>query len=175
MAKIFFENKFILTPKLHRQYCKMCYAKMRRNSRIFAIVLALVSFIGACVSAYYRIKLLCLISLVLVLYFILMSLWGYKFSEWVNYRSMKRKFGEVIVMIVDFFPAYVEVKTGKTSLTFKYSSISKAYETDDLIILIIAAKGMIEHGQILFKTNFKDDSLDRFREFINEKTGKDIF
>lgn len=177
MAKIFFENKFILTSKLHQQYCKVCFAKMRKNTKILAIVLAIVSFIAAIIFAILGSDKLCFVALILVLYFVMMAFWGYKFSEWINYRSMKRKFGQVILMIVDFYPTYVEVRTGTTevaSLTFKYTSITKAYETEDLIILIISAKGMIEHGQVLFKQNFKDDSLDKFKVFINEKTGKEI-
>lgn len=177
MAKIFFENKFILTSKLHKQYCKVCFAKMRKSTKILSIVLAIVSFLAAVMFAILKMEKMCFVALILVLYFVLMAFWGYKFSEWINYRGMRRQFGDVILMIVDFFPTYVEVKTGtkdKSSLTFKYTSISKAYETEDLIILIISAKGMIEHGQILFKENFKDDSLDKFRKFINEKTGVEL-
>lgn len=175
MAKICFENKFILTRKLHKQYCKVSYTRMRKSSRILAFVLAAASLIAAVALAFYRIKIGVLVSLVLCLYFIMMGFWGYVFSEWIGFRSMKRKYGQVIVMIVDFMPNIVQVKVGKTSLNFKYSSIIKAYETEDIIILILGAKGMIEHGQVLFKANFKGDSLAQFKEFINEKTGNGIF
>ncbi len=175
MAKICFENKFILTRKLHKQYCKVSYTKMRKSSRILAFVLAAASLIAAVALAYYRIEIGVWVSLILTLYFVMMAFWGYVFSEWIGFRSMKRKYGQVIVMIVDFMPSNVQVKVGKSSLNFKYSSITKAYETDDIIILILGAKGMIEHGQILFKANFKGNSLSEFKEFINEKTGKRIF
>lgn len=175
MAKIFFENKFILTRKLHKQYCKVSYKKMRKTSRILAFSLAALSIVAAGVLAYLRIKIGVLVALVLCLYFIMMAFWGYVFSEWIGFRSMKRKYGDVIVMIVDFLPTIVQVKVGKTALNFKYESITKAYEAEDIIILILGAKGMIEHGQILFKENFKGDSLSQFKSFINEKTGKEIF
>lgn len=175
MAKICFENKFILTRKLHKQYCKVSFTKMRKSTRILAFTLSIASFIAACTFAYFRMKMGIWVALILFIYFLLMGFWGYVFSEWIGFRSMKRKYGQVIVMIVDFMPSSVQVKVNKTSLNFKYSSITKAYETDDIIILILGAKGMIEHGQILFKENFKNNSLTEFKEFINEKTGKRIF
>jgi len=175
MAKILFENKFILTRKLHKQYCKVSYSRMRKSTKILSFILAGASIIAAAVMAYLRMKVFCLVALVLFAYFIMMAFWGYLFSEWINFHTMKRKYGDVIVMIVDFMPVNVQVKVGKTALNFKYSSITKAYETDDLIVLILGAKGMIEHGQVLFKQNFKDDSLQEFKTFINEKTGKEIF
>ena len=89
---------------------------------------------------------------------------------------MQDEHGQVIVMIVKFLSDNVNVKVNKTSFSFKYTTIEKAYETDDEIILILKTAGMIEHGQVLFKKGFKPESeLIGFKEYINRRSGKKIF
>ena len=89
---------------------------------------------------------------------------------------MQDEHGQVIVMIVKFMSDNVDVKVNKTGFSFKYSTIEKAYETDDEVILILKAPGMVEHGQVLFKKGFKPESeLIGFKEYINRRSGKKIF
>ena len=110
------------------------------------------------------------------LYFFFMIFFGYSFRCWVDYRRMQDEHGQVIVMIVKFMSDNVDVKVNKTGFSFKYSTIEKAYETDDEVILILKAPGMIEHGQVLFKKGFKPESeLIGFKEYINRRSGKKIF
>ena len=177
MAKIFYENKFILTKKLFKQYCKECYRKSRKKTQITSLICAIAVFIASiCVLYFGNMVKLSITLMVVCIYFIAMIFWGYLFSEWFNYRGMQRDYGKDIVMILEFLPMQVIVKTGKTSFAFKYSSITKAYETEDIIILILQAKGMIEHGQVVFKRGFKDhpDIVD-FKKYINEKAEREIF
>ena len=180
MAKILFENKFILTKQLHRQYCEECFTKMRKQTKLMALIFAMVF---AAISCLVRFVLhwnkLAILFYVLTAYFVLWIFWGYKVSEWLNYRNLQRNHGQYIVMQISFEPTQVKVKTGETSLSFKYTTISKAYETKDLIILILSTEGMIEHGQVLFKNGFMGDQdgkcLNEFKKMINEKSQKDIF
>lgn len=110
------------------------------------------------------------------LYFVFMIFFGYSFRCWVDYRRMQDEHGQVIVMIVKFLSDNVNVKVNKTVFSFKYSTIEKAYETDDEIILILKTAGMIEHGQVLFKKGFKPESeLIGFKQYINRRSGKMIF
>lgn len=176
MAAVLFENRFILTKKLHKQYCSECYKVSRKSTQRLAIILALVSLIaGILVYFFLEWQWLVILCAVFFAYFVFFYFWGYAFSEWFNFRDLHRQHGKAIVMILDFMPSQVSVKVNKTSFCFKYSSISKAYETDDIIILILERKGMIEHGQIVYKNGFNVGQLQDFKEFINKKCEKEIF
>lgn len=179
MAKLFFENKYILTKKLYRQYCSKTFVTMYKRNRILAFCLAVGFTIAAViVFIFTRIKWLTIFLGILAAYFYMMGICGYHFSEWLNYRRMQEEQGDVLVHILKFCSDQVHVQVNQTKYTFKYSSITKAYETEDLFILIIGAKGMIEHGQVVFKNGFaekNDTTLQSFKEFVNQKAKKPIF
>ena len=177
MAKVFYENKYILTKKLFKQYCKECYKKSRKRTQVLSLICAIVTFVlAALVLIIWNKTRLSMALGIVALYFVMMIFWGYSFSEWFNYRGMQKDYGENIVTIMEFLPLQVNVKMGKTSFSFKYTSITKAYETEDTLILILQAKGMIEHGQLVFKRGFKNHpDLEDFKKFINEKSGNEIF
>ena len=183
MAKIFFENKFLLTRKLHKQYCKKMYRETGTKTKVICIVLMIVC-LAAAAGLYIGLNMLKLpiVLVILALYFLMMAFIGYTFSEWLNFGKLRDEHsageGLDVVIQVSFEPMNVVTKFGKTGFTFKYSTIEKAYETEDLIILVLNAKGMIRHTQIIFKKGFTDkdiSTLNRFRQFINEKTEKVIF
>ena len=101
---------------------------------------------------------------------------GYAFREWLQYRELQDLHGKAIVNLVRFNSDQVQVTVNKTKLAFKYSTIVRAYESEELLILILGKKGMLEHGQPLYKNGFTDKiPLEEFKRFINEKTAKDIF
>lgn len=177
MAKLIYENKFILTKKLHAQYYKLCYRKTQKKTQLLAAVLALITFaVAAAVMLFFKNVFITSVLAALGLYFFFMIFLGYSFRCWVDYRRMQDEHGQVIVMIVKFLSDNVNVKVNKTSFSFKYTTIEKAYETDDEIILILKTAGMIEHGQVLFKKGFKPESeLIGFKEYINRRSGKKIF
>lgn len=177
MAKILMENKFILTRKLHKQYCKDSYYKRRKGTRIMSFVLALIcALVTVLFLIFYRNKVAITVSLMMVLYFVLMAFYGYLFSEMINYRSLQKQHGKAVVMVVQFSPVQVFVRVNKTSFAFKYQTITGAYETEDLIVLILSRKGMIEHSQIIYKRGFGEAGSEiEFKQLINEKTGLDIF
>lgn len=183
MAKIFYENRFLLTKKLHKQYCSETYRKMRKSTQLLAMLLALATvIIAALVFIFLHGRKSMIIFAVIFIYFVMMCFFGYSFSEWFNYRSLKRDYGEKkggeIVYQIKFEPKEIRVKVGETGFTFKYTTIEKVYETADLYIFILSKKGMIEHGQPVYKNGFTDKSpetIESFKNFINEKVGKDIF
>lgn len=173
MAAIQFENRFILTRRIHKEYCKLLYRKTRKKFKITCFVLAAVSLVAALLLIIFtQWNVLSYILMFLSLYFIAMAFYGYSFSEWINYSKMKDEHGGEVFMILKFEPTRVIVQVNKTSFAFKYTSISAVYETDDIIILVISGDGMIDHGQLVYKNGFtekNDDTLDRFMEFINTK------
>ena len=164
MAKLFYENKYILTKKLYRQYCGKTFVAMYKRNRILAFCLAAGFTIATVlVFLFTSIKWLTILLGVFAAYFYMMGFCGYHFSEWLNYRRMQEEQGDVLVHIFKFCADQVHVQVNQTKYTFKYSSITKAYETEDLLILIIGAKGM------------EDTTLQSFKEFINQKAKKPIF
>lgn len=177
MAKIFFENRFILTQKLHHQYCKMTYRTMNKRMQVLSAVLSVVMYaLSAAAFFYLRLPKLCLVFLGFGIYFTFMIFYGYKFSEWINFRRMKDEYGPAITMILHFQQDKVSVRVNEKSFAFKYSSISKVYETEDSYILILGKKGMVEHGQVIFKQGFlHDTNIDEFKRYINKKTKETIF
>lgn len=177
MAKIFYENRFILTKKLHHQYCKMTYQTMNKRMQVLSAALAAVMYVLCAVAVFYlRMPKLCLVFFCFGIYFTFMIFYGYRFSEWINFRKMKDEYGPAITMVLHFQQDKVSVRVNEKSFAFKYSSISKAYEIDDGYILIIGKRGMVEHGQIIFKQGFTGDAdLDEFKRFINKKTKETLF
>lgn len=177
MAKLFYENKFILTGKLHAEYFRHCFKKLQKETQIMSLILAILSLaVSAVVMIFFRNVLFTSLFAVLSLYFIFMIFFGYTFRQWIDYRRLTDEHGDVLVTIVSFFSDRVKVKVNKTELYFKYSTIDSAYETEDSIILLLKAPGMTAHGQLLFKPAFKEEGgVEGFKKFLNQKTGKELF
>lgn len=187
MAKLIYENRFLLTKKIHKEYCRETYKKMRKANQRLALILAAITLVlfGILFFFLYGKKIMIILGVILglaFLYFVSMFFFGYAFSEWFNYRDLKRNYGQQqggeVVYQLRFEPVQVKVKVGETSFTFKYSTIEKVYETENLFIFILSREGMIEHGQIVFKKGFTEkesDTLDNFKKFINEKAKKVLF
>ncbi|MDE6531147.1 MAG: YcxB family protein [Lachnospiraceae bacterium] len=150
---------------------------MNKRMQILSAALALIMYILCAVAFFYlRLPKLCLVFFGFGIYFTFMIFCGYQFSEWINFRRMKDEYGPAITMILHFQQDKVSVRVNEKSFAFKYSSISKVYETDDSYILILGKKGMVEHGQIIFKQGFTHDAdMDEFKRFINKKTKETIF
>ena len=110
-----------------------------------------------------------------MVYFVVFAFCGYKFSEWINYRGMLKEHNtSAIVMLITFTPVQIKVQVNNTSFAFKYSTIDRIIETENLYILLLKAEGMIEHGQVIYKSGFKGGSSVDFIKLINEKTGKEL-
>jgi len=182
MAKVFYENKFLLTRNLHKEYCKNTYDKMRKKIKITNLILGIV-FLAATVLLviFTRLAFIATLTLLFSIYFFVMIQNGYRFSEWINYKKICEETADVeggeVLNIIRFEPVQIHVRAGITGYSFKYESIERAFETDRLIILILKRPGMIEHSQLVFKGGFSeknDDTLIEFKKFINEKVGKNI-
>ena len=177
MAAVLFDNKFILTKKLHSQYCREAFKKSRFRLKLTSAVLCVIFLLlGLLFLLFLRMPKLSIVFFVFSVYFFVFIFRGYVFSDWINYRNFQRNYGKVIVMLLEFTPVQVKVKVNSTSFSFSYNTISGAYETDDIIILLLSGKGMVEQGQVVYKNGFKNNKTVReFKEFINDKTQKDIF
>ena len=146
---------------------------MRRMSFILAFLFLAAAFP---LMIYLHSVKLATAALVICVYFVFFGFYGYLFSEMINYHRLQNEHGKAVVMIVDFMPVQVNVTVNKTKFSFKYSTITKAYETEDTYILVLQKSGMIEHGQVLYKNGFTNkDEADDFKKFINEKAGKEVF
>ena len=177
MAKLMYENRFILTRKLHKEYFRFCYRKLQKRTRLISGLLALLS-LGISAWLYLGLHSIpgAVIGLVLMMYFVFVIFFGYAFREWLQYRELQDLHGKAIANKVCFYSDRVQVTVNKTKLSFKYSTILRAYESEKLLILILGTKGMLEHGQPLYKNGFiGKSSQEEFKRFINEKTAKDIF
>ena len=150
---------------------------MNKRMQILALILALAMYALCAVSLFYLIlPKLALVFLAFGIYFTFMIFWGYRFSEWINFRKMKDEYGAAIAMVLQFKQDKVSVRINEKSFAFQYSSIAKAYETEDLIILILGKRRMVEHGQVIFKDGFTEHAkLEDFKQYINRKTKSDIF
>lgn len=177
MAKLFFENKFILTRKLHKEYCKATFHLTRKRQKALAFILSALCLALALVFLFVlKIRLGILIAGIFAAYFFYMGIWGYTFYEWIDMGRLKDEFGPAVVMVVSFFSDRVALRVNEKHLAFKYSSITTSLETENLIILLVNAEGIIEHGQAIYKKAFeKEEDILAFKKYINDKTGKAIF
>lgn len=177
MAKLMYENKFILTRKLHSQYFRYCYRKLQKQTRILAVILTVLFAICFVLSIIFLGSRLAASLLgVITLYFFFMIFFGYSFREWIDYRKLQSDHGDVIVEIVKFNADNIHVKVNETGFSFNYRTIERVYETEDEYILILNLPGMIDHGQVLFKKGFKDGTdVEAFKAYINRRAGKIIF
>ena len=177
MAKLMYENKFILTRKLHSQYFRYCYRKLQKQTRILAVILTVLFAICFVLSIIFLgSRLAASLLSVITLYFFFMIFFGYSFREWIDYRKLQSDHGDVIVEIVKFNADNIHVKVNETGFSFNYRTIERVYETEDEYILILNLPGMIDHGQVLFKKGFKDGTdVEAFKAYINRRAGKIIF
>ena len=177
MAKVLYNNKFILTKKLHKQYCQETFKATRKRTKTICLIFSPICLIaGFLILIFLHMTIPTCVAFMAAIYFLLMAFWGYTFSEWINFRSMEREYGRDVVTIMDFMPVQIFVKVGSSSFSFKYETIQKVYETEDIFILILKTKGMIEHGQIVFKNGFGEGvDIQEFKRFLNDKSGKELF
>ena len=177
MAKLMYENRFILTRKLHKEYFRFLFLTLQKKTRLAALLLAVAAFLLSGVLLFgLHSKAGAAIGLVFTAYFVYMFFYGYVFREWLQYRKLQDEHGKAIVNIVKFNSDQVQVQVNKTSFSFKYSTIEQAYETEELIILILQKEGMAAHGQPLYKKSFGgQESLEAFQKYLNQKTGAELF
>ncbi len=176
MAKLCFENKFILTRKLHKEYCKTTYKKTRNKRKVVYGILAVLFLAVAVVAALVWKLLPVIIAAGVISLFCFYSLFfGYVLYEWFDMGRLKEEFGPAVAMVVSFYSDRVAIRVNDKKVAFKYSSITRCVETENLYIFFVYSEGIIEHGQALFKKGFKEEEIPAFQKYINERTGKEIF
>jgi len=79
---------------------------------------------------------------------------------------MKDYFGNPVEMHVVFYPKFFKVKGAKNDYDFLYSQITDIIELEDMSILIVSAKGIITHGQIIDKKAFSKEELNKYYELL---------
>ncbi|MCR4584235.1 MAG: hypothetical protein K5686_00790 [Lachnospiraceae bacterium] len=180
MVEQLFENRFILTRKLHREYYREFYRRNGRNIKIISTVLACISAaIFLLFVILFRSAFAATFFLVLSVYFFLMIPYGYVFREWIGYRGLKRDHeASAIFQIVSFCRDRIHVKVNKLEFDIAYDQLDGLMETEELWILLLKGKNGLQNTQLLWKKGFKDKSEEGLKEFfgfINDKGRKSIF
>lgn len=177
MAKLFFENKFILTRDLHKEYCKATYKVTRTRRKVIYGILAVAFLAVALVSAFLWHLIPIIIVAGIISAFCFYSLFfGYLLYEWFDMGRLKEEFGPAVAMVVSFYSDRIGIRVNEKKVAFKYDSITRCIETEHLYIFFVYAEGIIEHGQAIYKNGFGEEiKIPEFQRVINEKTGKEIF
>ena len=77
MAKLMYENHFILNRKLHKEYFRFCYRKMQKQTQLISGLLAVLSLaISGCLFLGLHFIPGAVIGLVLALYFVFVIFFG---------------------------------------------------------------------------------------------------
>lgn len=175
-----YENRFILTRKLHREYYRQLYKENGRSIRLTSIVLMGLSAAGFMLTLILlKSLILTVILLVAALYFALMIPFGYVFREWIAYRGLLRDHGATaIFQIVGFYSDRIHVKLNKTEFDLKYTALAGVMETDGSWVLLFKGSSGMQETLLLWKGGFKgltEDGLKEFFEFIDKKSGGTLF
>ncbi|MBP5276112.1 MAG: YcxB family protein [Lachnospiraceae bacterium] len=160
------ENNFILTKAMNKKYAKITYRRYHSKWQIVTFIVALVLFAIGFAFVFLRLLVPFIIFIVLGLYVFFMSWNGYLYQAFISYRQMMDYFGNPVEMHVVFYPKFFRVKGSKSNYDFLYSQITDIVELEDMSILIVSAKGIITHGQIIDKKAFTPEELNKYYELL---------
>jgi hypothetical protein len=180
MARLMYENRFILTKKLHREYYRQLYKENGRGIRITSMVLMGLSVVGFMLTIILlKSLLIAAVLLAAALYFALMIPFGYVFREWTDYRGLLREHGAgAIFQIVSFYSDRIHVKVNKTEFDLKYTALSGIIKTDELWVLLFKGSSGMRETLLLWRGGFKgltDEELKEFFDFIDKKSEGTLF
>ncbi len=175
-----YENRFILTKKLHREYYRQLYKENGRGIRITSTVLMGLSAAGFMLTLILlKSVILAVVLLAAALYFALMIPFGYVFREWTDYRGLLRDHGAgAIFEIVSFYSDRMHVKVNKTEFDLTYTALRGIMETEKLWVLLFKGSSGMQETLLLWKDGFKElteDGIKEFFDFIDKKSEGMLF
>ncbi len=161
-------NEMQLTKKMFMTYARITYYKFRYKFRLWALSLFLLtcSLAGLLVWLWNQ-PLWSILPLALSIYFLYMFFFGYQYSGGAAYRNLKEFYGDPIQMKVCFYDQFFRIETQKGSNDFLYTQVSHCITRKNLSILIVGAKGIIQHGQVIDLQTFTEDDLEKFQKIIS--------
>ena len=163
------ENKFILTKEMNKRYAKITYRRYHSKFQVGTLIASIVLFAIGFAFVFLRLPIPFVIFILLGLYVFFMSWFGFFYQSIISYRQLMDYYGNPVEMNVVFFSKFFRVKGNKTNYDFMYSQITDIIELDDISILIVSAKGIIQHGQIIDKKAFTQEELNKYYKLLYSK------
>lgn len=160
------ENKFILTKAMNKKYAKVTYRRYKSKWQIITFIISIILFVIGFAFVFLRLPIPFVIFILLGLYVFFMSWFGYIYQAMVSYSQLTTYYGNPVEMHVVFYPQFFKVKGAKNDFDFLYSQITDIIELDDMSILIVSAKGIITHGQVIDKKAFSKEELEKYYELL---------
>lgn len=164
------ENKFILTKSMNRKYAKVTYHRFHSKWKTATFIISLVLFAVGFAFVFLRLPILFAIFIFLGLYVFFMSWFGYIYQAAVSYSQLNLHYGNPVEMHVIFYPKFFRVCGPKSNYDFLYSQITDIIELEEMSILVVSAKGIIQHGQVVDKKAFSKEELDKYYKLIYNKS-----
>ncbi len=160
------DTTFTITKSMNRRYAKITYQRFRSKWQTITFFAAIALFVAGFVCAFIKLPILFIILILLGLYVFFMSWFGYLFQASVAYKDMTRFYGDPINVHITFYKEFFRIEGDGNNFDFPYSQITDKIELDDISILIVSAKGIISHGQLIDKKAFTPDELLKYYELI---------
>ena len=100
----------------------------------------------------------------LALFFLWFFLKGYKPSLKVNRDHLKSLNGKLPKSTKRFYDDHFETSTSHVQMKIEYNKITKIFESDNLVIVMIGKRGVM-----LLKNGFSGGTFSDFKNFITDK------
>lgn len=162
-----FDTYFTITESMNRRYSKITYNKFKSKWKITTFWIAIALFAAAFSCVFFKLPILFIILIILGLYVFFMSWFGYLFQATVSYKDMTRFYGDPINIHITFYKDFFRIDGDDNHFDFLYSQITDKIELDDLSILIVSAKGIISHGQVIDKKAFTPEELMKYYDLVH--------
>ena len=164
------ENNFILTKSMNRKYARVTYQRYSSKWKVITFIAAIVLFVIGFVFVFLRLPIPFAICILLGFYVFFMSWFGYLYQAMVSYSQMAVHYGNPVEMHVVFYPQFFRVVGPKSNYDFLYTQITDIIELEEMSILIVSAKGIITHGQVIDKKVFTQEELNKYYELLYKKS-----
>lgn len=171
---VLLDCRFTLTREMNRRYAKITYRKYRNKWQTGTFWLSIALFLAGFLCIFLKLPVLFLILIFAGLYVFFMSWFGYLFQASVSYKDMARFYGDPIQMHVTFYEEFFRVEGDNNNFDFPYSQITDIIELNDISILIVSAKGIISHGQIIDKKSFNGEQLMKYYDLTDKILFKNL-
>ena len=166
------ENKFILTKAMNRKYARVTYQRYHSKWKMVTFIASIVLFAIGFAFVFLRWPIPFAVCILLGLYVFFMSWFGYLYQSAVSYSQMELHYGSPVEMHVIFYPQFFRLEGPKSNYDFLYSQITDIIELEEMSILIVSAKGIITHGQVIDKKAFTKEELNKYYELLYNKQEK---
>lgn len=160
------DTSYTITRAMNRRYAKITYRKYRSKWQLTTLIISICLFVVGFACVFLKLPILFLLLIFFGFYVFFMSWFGYLFQASVSYKDMTRFYGDPIKIQITFYKEFFRIKGDTNNFDFPYSQITDIIELEDISILIVSAKGIITHGQVIDKKAFSPDELLKYYDLI---------